>query len=357
MLKMWLPVSWYKEVIETSDSASCAFRRGNRRVKSSNPFSQVHVLAWGVNSRKLIWLTAADIVFGRNIIRAAPISDEITAAPPPSDLFQQELRALGRFKNTSLVSASTTAASAPQKISALNQNLMLNKVDNADRKLHKQHKAGPERSNGDPSFSQPCFDSCIYVPFCVFSVFLPRHVFYFSWVSVSQWLRSSIKRPSISPRFHSHMAHWLRNIKTSSATQHYISISLFVSIFFREILSDHMQSLLGTWLPTIFGAQMSTWHGGTPQTRFCLTLPSQTNWARIPAVKNGKANQFSRMLGIMQSKKCCRCEHNALQRTTHLLLFVFWVFSFSFFLGGLSEILPLVCSGSLSLASLFTHSR
>lgn len=83
-----------------------------------------------------------------------------------------------------------------------------------------------------------------------------------------------------------------------------------------------------TWLPTIFGAQMSTWHGGTPQTRFCLTLPSQTNWARIPAVKNGKANQFSRMLGIMQSKKCCRCEHNALQRTTHLLLFVFCVFVF-----------------------------
>lgn len=157
-----VPVSWYKEVTEASDSASCAFRRGNRRVKSSNPFSQVHVLAWGVNSRKLIWLTAADIVFGRNTIRAAPISDEITAAPPPSDLFRLDLWALGRFKNTSLISASITAASpAPQKISALNRNLMLNKVDNADLKLHKQHKAGPERSNGDPSFSQPCFDSCI----------------------------------------------------------------------------------------------------------------------------------------------------------------------------------------------------
>lgn len=122
MLKMWLPVSWYKEVIETSDSASCAFRRGNCRVKSSNPFSQVHVLAWGVNSRKLIWLTAADIVFGRNIIRAAPISDEITAAPPPSDLFQQDLRGLGRFKNT-LVSASSTAAPPQKKISVLNQNI------------------------------------------------------------------------------------------------------------------------------------------------------------------------------------------------------------------------------------------
>lgn len=136
--------------------------------------------------------------------------------------------------------------------------------------------------------------------FMFYQCFYHIRFFYFSWDSVSLWLRSSIKRPSTSPHFHSHMAHWLGNIKTPSATQHYISISLFVSIFFREILSDHMQSLLGTWLPTIFGAQMSTWHGGTPQTRFCLTLPRQTNWARIPAVKNGKANQFSRMLGIMQ---------------------------------------------------------
>lgn len=136
--------------------------------------------------------------------------------------------------------------------------------------------------------------------FVFYQWFYHIRFFYFSLVSVSLWLRSSTKRPSTSPHFHSHMAHWLGNIKTPSATQHYISISLFVSIFFREILSDHMQSLLGTWLPTIFGAQMSTWHGGTPQTRFCLTLPRQTNWARIPAVKNGKANQFSRILGIMQ---------------------------------------------------------
>lgn len=175
--------------------------------------------------------------------------------------------------------------------------------------------------------------------FCVLPVFFPQHVLLFQLGFTVPVAAQLHKKPSISPRFHSHMAHWLGNIKISSATQHYISISLFVSIFFHEILSDHMQSLLGTWLPTIFGAQMSTWHGGTPQTRFCLTLPSQTNWARIPAVKNGKANQFSRMLGIMQSKKCCRCEHNALQRTTHLLLFVFGVF-FSFFWEGYRRYFP-----------------
>lgn len=56
------------------------------------------------------------------------------------------------------------------------------------------------------------------------------------------------------------------------------------------------------------------------RTWFCLTFPSQTNWAKIPAVNDGKANQFSRMQRIMQSKKSCCSEHNILQRTTHLLL-------------------------------------
>lgn len=56
------------------------------------------------------------------------------------------------------------------------------------------------------------------------------------------------------------------------------------------------------------------------RTWFCLTFPSQTNWAKIPAVNDGKANQFSRMQRIMQSKKSCCSEHNILQRTAHLLL-------------------------------------
>lgn len=101
----------------------------------------------------------------------------------------------------------------------------------------------------------------------------------------------------------------LRNMKTSSTTQHHISISLFVSIFsLKSFLIICNPSLLPGCRPFHFFSlstpppsfppfvQMSTWLGEMLQTSFCSTLPSRTNWARILAVKNGKANQFSRVL-------------------------------------------------------------
>lgn len=87
-----------------------------------------------------------------------------------------------------------------------------------------------------------------------------------------------------------------------------------------------MQSLLSTWLLTIFLHTNVRLAWRMQQTWFCLTFPSRTNWATIPAVKHGKANQFSRMLRIMQSKKSCS-RHNILQRTTHAAAFVIWAIS------------------------------
>lgn len=75
------------------------------------------------------------------------------------------------------------------------------------------------------------------------------------------WLAGQLPKPSHLFALRQPHVDWLHwKIKTFSTMQHYISISRFVSIFFHEILFDHMQSLLSTWLQTIFYTQMSTWH-------------------------------------------------------------------------------------------------
>lgn len=138
----------------------------------------------------------------------------------------------------------------------------------------------------------------------------------------------------------------LRNIKTSSTTQHYISISLFVSIFsMKSVLITYNPSLVPGCrpfhlfflslhlhpLPHPF-VQMSTWLGEMQQTSFCFTLPSRTDWARILALRNGKANQFSRVLVGLCSQRSvvaaagntihCRGQHICVCVCVFLLLLI-----------------------------------
>lgn len=55
------------------------------------------------------------------------------------------------------------------------------------------------------------------------------------------------------------------------------------------------------------------------QTCLCLTLPSRTNWARILAVKNGKANQFSRVLvGLCSQRSVAAAVNTMHSRRQHI---------------------------------------
>lgn len=99
-------------------------------------------------------------------------------------------------------------------------------------------------------------------------------------------------------------------METSSTMQHYIQYfhrSVFALPFSQTtsmksflIVSVH-SSVPGCWpfpgTNVLLARRMQ-------QAWFCLTIPSWTNWAKIPAVKHGKANQFSSALRIMQSEKC-----------------------------------------------------
>lgn len=70
-----------------------------------------------------------------------------------------------------------------------------------------------------------------------------------------------------------------------------------------KILSDDMQSLLGTWLVPSLPCKRPLGSGKRCRRVLCLTLPSSANWATILDVKNGKAHHFSRVLVGLYSQR------------------------------------------------------
>lgn len=68
------------------------------------------------------------------------------------------------------------------------------------------------------------------------------------------------------------------------------------------------------------------------QTWFCVTFPNQTNWAKIPAVKHGKANHLSRMLCLEQQLFYDSIILRIMQRKAHPLLVLFLRYFLLFFM-------------------------